>query len=492
LTIIEERRAKMTNDRHEKSNIFLLLKERFDRFLYSPFNILVWAIIAAFTFVYSRELVFYTAVAIYGIYVIIFCHDLTPTMPQFALCYVTVSTGNNPGSSEESVFYGQSSTFILCLAAAVVMSLIIRISFDRKIGWKAFIIKRRQLLPGILILSLAYIISGIGSEHYLEYVKNNLIFALIQALSICLLYFVFSATIDWENFNVDYFAYIELITGFVVLFELIWVYFTSDVIVDGEIARFKILTGWGVYNNIGAMIAIAIPFAFYLACRKKHGGFYLILAIFFMIGVIFSCSRASIVCASISFLISFVYTFIKANNKKEFRIFSIIIFVALAIFLFLYHDTAKAIFEKVPQIVDVIDGKIVLNDSSRLDIYTEGWKAFLKKPIFGQSFYSIDYELSEFSTIDKFSSLFPPRWHNTFIQLLASCGAVGLGAYLFHRYQTVRLFIKRRSVANVYIGIFILTLLCLSLLDCHFFNVGPVLVYSMALAVMEYNKTIDT
>lgn len=482
----------MAISRKTDSTSRLSAREAFDRFLCSPFNILIWAIMAIFTYIYSLELVFYTAVVIYGIYVIIFSHDLTPTMLQFALCYVTVSTGNNPGVSEGGIFYGRSSNYILCLAAAVIIALIFRISFDKNIGWKLFITKRRQLLSGIIVLILAYLLSGIGSKHYFEYVKSNLIFALIQALSILLLYFVYSATIDWERFNVDHFAYIELITGFVVVFQLFWIYYTCDVLVDGVIDRTKIITGWGVYNNIGAMIAIAIPFAFYFACRKKHGGIYLILAFCLLLGVIFSCSRGSIVCALISFLISYIYTFVKAKNKKEIWISSLIIFSILAIGCFIYQDSIKETFRNVPKIADIVDGHIVWGHSGRLEIYIEGWKTFLKNPIFGQSFYSLDYDLAEFSKVDKFSSFFPPRWHNTFIQIVASCGLVGLGAYLFHRYQTIRLFIKKRNTANAYIAISIFTLLCLSMLDCHFFNVGPALVYSMALAVMEYNKASDS
>jgi hypothetical protein len=50
------------------------------------------------------------------------------------------------------------------------------------------------------------------------------------------------------------------------------------------------------------------------------------------------------------------------------------------------------------------------------------------------------------------------------------------------------LFIKKKSRATTFIGISILALLLMSLVDCHFFNVGPVLFYSIVLAVMECAK----
>lgn len=466
-----------------------LRKNKIDRYLYSPVNIIVWAVLTFSAFVCSVELIYYSLITAYAIFVIAFCYDFVPIMPLFTLCYVIVSKENNPGIYSQGIFSGESANYILSLAGLVIVALCLRVSFDKSIGWKVFIKKKRVLLPGIVVLGLSYLLSGIRSSHYLECVKQNLIFAFIQVAALSLLYVVFSATVKWERFDVDYFATIGLMTGIVVVFELIWIYISQDVIVHGTIVRSRIWTGWGVYNNIGAMIALAIPFAFYFACKKRNSGMYLLLAMALMGGVIFSCSRGSIVCAVISFLISFIYTFIHAEHKKNFRVFSGVLCAILVVGGIMYIDSLKEIFKRVPDILDMVDGEILLNDSGRTGIYVEGWKAFLNNPIFGQSFYSIDYKPPDFSELEAFSSFFPARWHNTIIQMMASCGSVGLLAYLFHRYQTIRLFMKKRTTINSYIGIYILTLLCLSMVDCHFFNVGPTLFYSMALAVMEYGTS---
>ena len=126
-----------------------------------------------------------------------------------------------------------------------------------------------------------------------------------------------------------------------------------------------------------------------------------------------------------------------------------------------------------------------LDPSSRDVIYEEGVKQFLKFPVFGGTFYPTDFKPWEWSTLEAFTSFFPPRWHNTLVQLGASCGTVGLLAYGYHRYQTVKLFVKRRSRETIYIAISIAALLGMSLLDCHIFNVGPTLFYSMLLAFAE-------
>ena len=68
---------------------------------------------------------------------------------------------------------------------------------------------------------------------------------------------------------------------------------------------------------------------------------------------------------------------------------------------------------------------------------------------------------------------------------MSSCGSVGLIAYAFHRFQTIKLIFKKPNAEKSFIGLSILALLLMSMLDCHFFNIGPTLIYSMALAFAE-------
>ena len=118
-------------------------------------------------------------------------------------------------------------------------------------------------------------------------------------------------------------------------------------------------------------------------------------------------------------------------------------------------------------------------------IYRAGLDKFLQSPILGGSFYSIDFVPDTWSTLERFISLIPPRWHNTIVQILASCGAVGMLAYLFHRIQTVKLFVKRMNKENSFIACSIMAMLIACMFDCHLFNIGPTLFYSMALGFAE-------
>ena len=460
-----------------------------NQFLYSPFCIILLGIMTFAAFAYSKELLFYGFVTAYALYVIAFCHDLSPIMPLFLFCYVTPSLSNNPGMSEDGVFYGTSRIIILCYAAIVIIALLIRITFDQSIGWAKLFKMRRSLLGGMLALGAAYLISGIGSQYFFQDLSRNTVFALIQFLSIFFLYFVFSATVDWKKFNFDYFAWSGLVAGFVVLAELAWLYVTQEIWIDGAIFRYALYTGWGTYNNMGAIIVAAIPFAFYLAQKKKHNSIYLILAALLMVGVVFSCSRSCMGFAFLTTLLSCIYALVKTENKKEFAITSILMAVPFVIAAIMLWDRAADIFQHIPSIMDSVDGQTVYGDSGRLEMYKEGIKRFLQKPIAGQGFFSRDYAFPEFSTVESFSNFFPPRLHNTIIQILSTCGIIGILAYAYHRTQTVCLLVKKRSIENVYIGIYLLGLLGMSLLDCHFFNVGPTLFYSIALAVAEFAQS---
>ena len=460
-----------------------------NQFLYSPFCIILLGIMTFAAFAYSKELLFYGFVTAYALYVIAFCHDLSPIMPLFLFCYVTPSLSNNPGMSEDGIFYGTSRIIILCYAAIVIIALLIRITFDQSIGWAKLFKMRRSLLGGMLALGAAYLISGIGSQYFFQDLYRNTFFALIQFLSIFFLYFVFSATVDWKKFNFDYFAWSGLVAGFVVLAELAWLYVTQEVWIDGAISRDMLYTGWGTYNNMGAIITTAIPFAFYLAQRKKFSSAYLIIVLVLNIGTLFSCSRSSIVFAALVTLLSYVYTFVKTENKKEFAITSVLLAVSFTAAAVILRERVADVFQHIPPIAESIDGETIFGDSGRLEIYREGLKRFLQKPIAGQGFFSHDYDFYEFSTVESFSNFFPPRLHNTIIQILSTCGIIGILAYAYHRTQTVCLLVKKRSIENVYIGIYLLGLLGMSLLDCHFFNVGPTLFYSIALAVAEFSQS---
>ena len=462
-----------------------IIKE-INNFIGSPWGIASLGALTVLAFAFSLELMFYTVVVIYATYVGIFSEDFKPLMPLFVFCYIAPSINNNPGKNDQGLFYGATGIYLICIVSIAIITLMVRLVLDEDIGRSNLFTKKRSMLIGMILLGVSYLLSGINSEKYLEYAKSNLLFAVIQFASVALLYFIFSATIKWEDMDVEYFAWLGLIMGLVVAAEVGCIYISEDVIVDGVINRSKIYSGWGCYNNVGAIISMSIPFSFYFVCRKKYGAIFLPVACLLLAAVFFSCSRGSMVGGVIAFIISFIYTLKKAEDKKQIHTFSCVLLGIIAIVAIVFGRDFINLFNGVPSISDVNDGSINFNDSGRFDIYLNGLKVYLDNPILGQTFYPASFPMYDFSDVEAFSSFFPPRWHNTVIQMLASCGTVGMIAYSYHRIDTIRFFWKKRTTINVFIATSILALLVMSLLDCHFFNVGPVFFYSMALTVMEF------
>lgn len=449
-----------------------------DRFLRTPWYFLVIGAMTLLSSMFSLELVTYTCFIAIAIFVVLLGQDLLPLTPLVILSYIAPSVTSNPGVYEGSVFSGASGIYIVCIAGLFALCLIIRLCTDRQIGRKAFLTCKRNLLCGILVLGAAYMLGGAFSGYYAANFLRNFLFAFIQFLSVILFYFLFTGGVQWSSAPKAYLAWTGLCFGTVIFVQILHIYNVNVVIVDGQIVRDQIFSGWGNCNNVGTMLAIAIPFVFWLACIRKHVWLYEVIALAFMAGIVLSCSRGAILTASVVYVLCYIILF----RKKVFGPVGCL--VRLGIFLgmilmpiVLYRENIASLFESL-----ISRG---WESIERNETYIEGMKQFFRSPVFGGTFYPTEYIPFDFSMVESFSNIFPPRWHNTFIQMLASCGIVGLAAYVFHRVQTIKLLLRKPNIAKIFIGLSIFALLGASMVDCHFFNIGPTLFYSASLAFAE-------
>ncbi len=460
---------------------------KINQFICSFWGTFVVACVTLLSFVFALEIVLYSLVCLYTIYICLFSKDFLPLVPLFVFCYIAPAPSNNPGRNEGSMFYGAGGVAIIVIAIICALAIFLRIGFDKNMSFKKLFTQRLYLTISMLILGGAYLISGIFCNIYSKIWLNNIVFALIQFLSIFLLYFILAATIDWKNADKDFLPHLAILMGIVVSLEVVYLY-ASDFRFNewGEITKDFIITGWGISNNIAAMIALAIPFAFYLACEKQKSYLYLTLAAIFVIVIAMTLSRASFLTSLLIFAACWFICLFKAKNKKAFKITSLILIGLLVIFAAIFYRQIWDLFLEVLQIFEKDEsGNFAFSDAHRFDTYNLGLQMFADFPIFGNSFFARGEWPWQYGTIDSFTSFFPARWHNTIIQLLASTGIVGLLAYIYHRVKTVLLVVKKPSIGKTFIGLSILSLLIMSMLDCHFFNVGPVLFYSIMLIFAE-------
>ena len=451
----------------------------FDRWLRSPWYVLTLAVLTAVSNLLGLDLGLYTLLMGLGIYVSLLGSDLLPLIPVFILCYVAPSRENNPGRYPESVFYPQNGGIFLGIMLTLFAAcLIYRLVCDPDLGGRRFWNAKRRLMPSMLLLGASYLLSGIGMDEYFSILRQNLVFALIQCFAVAGLYWLFTGSVRWDRTPRAYLAWTGLAVGFVVLLQLLENYLSGRIFEDGTINRELIATGWGMHNNVGCMLAMSMPFAFCLAAGSKRGWLFNLLGTVLFLGTVLSCSRGSMLMAGLAYcLCAFLLLKDPASRRQN-----------LKVYLIALGAVAVAVVILIPKLLSVFRLFIsqLGNVSQRDNLLYYGIRQFLSEPVFGGSFFPQgSYVPWDWANLEAFSSFFPPRWHNTLVQMLASCGTVGITAYLLHRYRTVQLFWQRRSTENTFLAVSLGVLLCAGLLDCHFFNVGPVLFYSMALAFAE-------
>jgi len=446
-------------------------RKKINDFLRKPAYIMLLMLLVAVSFVLEAELVTYTVFAILVTYICLCAEDLLPMMPILACAYVVPSTANNPGQSTDSVFSGSSGLYVVGVAVVLVLALIYRIIRDRKKLFR----KNGTLLSGLIVLTVAYMLSGIGSKGYLDVAWKNIPYGLVQGLALLLPYWLFSGGVDWERSPKHYFAWIGVGMGCLLVAELTCVYISQGVISNGVIDRTLIFTGWGMYNNLGNLLAMMIPFAFWLGIYYKKLWAGYLVGFLFLAGVLLSCSRSAMIFATLCYCACCLWVPEGKQRKRNLLVFGSLAVVS-AVLIVVFFDQIYDLFE------NILDDAHELG--SRFDIYRQGLGEFKESPIFGSTFYPDEGNSYNWASTE-ITSLMPARWHNTVIQQLASVGLVGLLSYGFHRYQTFCMVKHRRSRLQVLMIFSALVLLLGSLTDTHFFNVGPGMFYAMLLVWLE-------
>ena len=452
--------------RLKESRMVIALNEEFG----SIYCLFFFTLLFLLTSCFGLELVCYTVCWLFAVYLLLFSRELYPLIGMIPLLYYTPSVVNNPGRNPESVFFPENGLiYIIVLMATFVALFIARTITDVRSG--AVKVTFPKLTIGFVLLGAAYLLGGLG---YPEFDPRSPAFGALELLSICLLYFLFSLLMDWKNVPKDYFAWMLFCGGVLISVEVLWLYGTGAPLRDAGIVKGNIFTGWGISNNIGAAIAMMMPGCGYLAAIKKHGWLFLLAEIVMFGMVVLTLSRTAIAVALFVLLFSAAAAIVKAKGCRKIGL-SVVTGVLCAggiALAALFPEQVFSIFRDLLHFEEAGAG--------RLEIYQNGWQLFQEYPVFGTGFYSCS--AYKWGTADSF---IPGRWHNTFVQILASCGTVGIIAYIVHRAQTLWLLFRQLNFEKLMIALSVAALLLTSLLDCHFFNIGPGLLYSVLLCFAE-------
>ncbi len=471
-------------------------------FLHSAFFPLSVVVLMVLGNLFSLELPVFYLYLLLGFTAILFDDDLKPVVPIVICSYLTLSPRNNPAVHstinghgwEPSVFYDPAFvlqlSFILAVAAVLIIG---RLAVIFMRGEKK---KLPMLAFGFAALGIAYLLAGLFSNYY---GFRTVLFGFTEIAALCGLYFLFYYGIDWANTKKEEFALLLTLVGCGVVFEVFGMYLQpisagskttiiEEMLSGKYVDRGLLITGWGMYNNVGCVLAMCAPAPFLLATKKKHGWLYVIAAFFIFAGLVLSQSRGSMLFGGVVFLTAIVLMAVFGKGSPRIKnAVTVGAFALAAIVAVVSALCIPALREKVLGIFNSVFSA-GFGNNGRFEIYESGIDYFKRYPFFGAGWYGVD-----FSVVDRWgelpeSAFLPPRYHDTYIQLLASGGIFALACYLLHRAETLVMFFRKPSLTKTFLFLSVAALILTSVTDCHFFNLGPGLIYGMLLVYAECGK----
>ena len=331
--------------------------KRADLFMHTPRFFLPVMVFSALANLFSLELPVYALFTALVVWVCLRGSDLLALIPLAVACYLVPSRANNPGKEGSRLFSmagGGVMLIILALIMAVALGLRIWREKDR--------IRKLEfaLLPGMVILSASYFLGGLFSPAWPQNLLPHWRFCLIQAACLILPYLLFSVAVDWRKVRRDWFGWLGFSLGCLLLVEILWLYLTQNVIVDGMIIRDTIYSGWGMYNNFGGFILVMLPFPFYLGHRYEKDILGLVGGTAFWLGVLLSSSRNAIFLGTALYGFCLFRMLYLRTDKKKFAKITACLVAGLIVAAVALHKPIAQLFR------DILDQGLSMNSRDNI------------------------------------------------------------------------------------------------------------------------------
>ncbi len=398
--------------------------------------------------------------------------SIRPILFSLITFVMQISVDHAPAYPTHSKYYYTGWRLpVFIIMVALVVSAIIFFIVKNKI-YKKVSFKTTPLLLPLILLSGAFMLNGLFSE---KWVFSDLVMGLANSLVFAFLFILIYHGLSDEDTETlaDYFSYISALTALVIIAELTALYASERVIVDGVIIKENVALGWGIWNLIGVSLAVLIPMLFYGVHNSKYPWFYFAVATLTCAFAVLSMSRNALLAGAFVYAVCVIISCFKGKNKKVFRIITALGVVAVIALAFVFRDKIHTM------LLDYFERG--LSDNKRFELWGAAFDNFLTAPMFGNGFFGFDVSdelLFSFGLQAK-------QAHNTFLQLLSATGLVGLFAYLYYRFESLKPFFKRPSLKKVFVLMSILVLLVESLLDNFIFNFYPMFYYTVALVILH-------
>lgn len=468
-------RAQEFAESFKKCKVTLLLQRALSSYFFPP----VTAALSVLCYYTGLDILFVWYLCLSGTAIMLCCDDVTPALLLMLFMNVMISMEHNPSDPVFSDYFTRPA--ILAQEAVGVVIFVCSCVFRLVTGIICGRVKITPVFWGLVALSAACMLGGL---FYTQYTVNNFIFGLVLAVSIVGSYLVICGNVKIGKSTFLKISVYLLVFFAVSAIELVVAYCTYDnLLVNSEVDRRLLRFGWGTYNQMGFALTLALPAWFYLSSKFKYGFIFILGAIVNVAFCYLSMSRQAMLIAPVLFFAGCVWRLVKERGVKRLIDTCIVIavIVVLAILLGVFHKNVGQFFSSA--LVSLKTG------SGRLALWKEGLQNFLRKPVFGVGWYDLAAEKGHVGYTRSPSPFTPPYLcHNTIVQLLCSCGLLGLITYVVHRVQTVFSFLENPSDDRIFIAMTVCAMLFLSLLDIHIFRFFPSILYAIFLGLLSVTE----
>lgn len=389
---------------------------------------------------------------------LLFCKNTFVLIPFATLC----ATILNKDATPESGYYNSPlkiSALVICLIV-LVTAFVFNLTYYKK--WKCFC-KRRYLTVSLAVLSLALLLGGIFSA---TYTVQCIITALLIIVTMFVVYvFFMSGEYEGEK-TVVRFAVTMITAAIVVSAGYLQLFIENDFNLSA--AKDFLLLGYVGPNTGSAIITMAIPMTFYFVYKYKYGFLFMILVALEVCVIALARSRASLVVAAPgAVIVAIAMCFKKKSGRLGYYITCGVFLAAAVACVVLFRNRIFG------YIGSIFSGGFT--GSGRTGLWVLGWKYLKENPLFGSGLNILQIEGNWYYS-----------FHCTPLTYLYCAGIVGLAAYIYHRYKTVRLvFSAKLTVERVFIALTVLAMLCNALFDIAMTSPLHLMYYSIMLALIE-------
>lgn len=441
-----------------------------ERFFNGP---LFMFLVATFIFVVQAlalDVLGYAVICALLCLVCLFFRNTNPTAILYCMIAFCVSNklSPQPGAYNELSNYYLSAEFITI--AIILVSIFFLCLLYRLIAFGDF----KKLFSsyafyGVLVLAVSYLVAGLGSTNF---DSANRLMNFVQFFFPVFIAVLVITTFDFTKFNANVISNICL-TILLFIDALVIYLHVLEFLETGvflSMRKGELMSGWGMSNHFGILIATMLPMCFY-KMKKSNDEFYTwyAFAVISAIIEVFTFCRSGNVGVLLVFAFGVISAFIdKKTWKKMLIAFLITLSVIAGVIIAL---VASGEFNTIFKYYIDAGNRQGLDSisSGRLTIWKRFVEYFTEYPIFGQGFL-VDVKPNAPIVFGQFA-------HNTIFQILGSCGIVGILAYVFHLITLCITYFKEMSWDKTFVGVVVFIYTFTGMLDIMFFNPITVMFY---------------